>query len=86
MALPRSPLTVNHPQAPPLESGDSPAETRCERLTRHEFERHYQAATRVKKAELIEGVVYVPAARHFKSHAEPHGNLIGCTPLRHRNR
>ena len=69
MALPRSTLTVNYPQAPPLESGD--------RLTRYEFERRYQAATHIQKAELIEGVVYVPAALRFKSHAEPHGNLIG---------
>lgn len=36
---------------PPLESGD--------RLTRPEFERRYAAATHIKKAELIEGVVYV---------------------------
>lgn len=54
---------------PPLESGD--------RLTRPEFERRYNAMPRLKKAELIEGVVYVPAALHFRSHAEPHGNLMG---------
>jgi len=36
---------------PPLESGD--------RLTRQEFERRYQAMPPIKKAELIEGVVYV---------------------------
>ena len=36
---------------PPLESGD--------RLTRQEFEQRYQAAVQIKKAELIEGVVYV---------------------------
>ena len=38
-------------QLPPLESGD--------RLTRHEFERRYHAMPQIKKAELIEGVVYV---------------------------
>ena len=54
---------------PPLESGD--------RLTRHEFERRYAAASHIKKAELIEGVVCVPSALRFRSHAEPHGNLIG---------
>lgn len=54
---------------PPLESGD--------RLTRPEFERRYNAMPRLKKAELIEGVVYVPAALRFRSHAEPHGNLMG---------
>lgn len=36
---------------PPLESGD--------RLSRPEFERRYEAASHIRKAELIEGVVYV---------------------------
>jgi hypothetical protein len=36
---------------PPLESGD--------RLTRFEFERRYMAMPHIRKAELIEGVVYV---------------------------
>lgn len=53
---------------PQLESGD--------RLTRYEFERRYNAMPHLKKAELIEGVVYVPAALRFKSHGQPHGNLI----------
>ncbi|PZV17897.1 MAG: Uma2 family endonuclease [Leptolyngbya sp.] len=54
---------------PPLENGD--------RLTRYEFERRYNAMPHLKKAELIEGVVYVAAALRFRSHGEPHGNLIG---------
>lgn len=53
---------------PPLENGD--------RLTRYEFERRYNAMPHLKKAELIEGVVYMPAALRFRSHAKPHGNLI----------
>jgi Uma2 family endonuclease len=53
---------------PPLENGD--------KLTRHEFERRYHAAPHVKKAELIEGIVYVASPLRFESHAEPHGNLI----------
>lgn len=53
---------------PPLESGD--------RLTRPEFERRYSAMPYLKKAELIEGVVYVPAALRFRSHAQPHANLM----------
>jgi Uma2 family endonuclease len=52
----------------PLENGD--------RLTRHQFEQRYQAMPQIKKAELIEGVVYVAAALRFKSHAQPHGNLM----------
>jgi len=55
-------------QLPPLESGD--------RLSRHEFERRYEAMPHLKKAELIEGVVYVPAALRFRSHGQPHGLLM----------
>jgi Uma2 family endonuclease len=54
---------------PPLENGD--------RLTRDEFERRYAAMPHLKKAELIEGVVYVPAALRFRSHGQPHANIIG---------
>ena len=50
----------------PLENGD--------RLSRHEFERRYHAM-RLKKAELIEGVVYVSATWRFRSHGQPHGRL-----------
>jgi Uma2 family endonuclease len=53
---------------PPLENGD--------RLTRLEFERRYNAMPNLRKAELIEGVVYMAAALRFKSHGQPHGNLI----------
>ena len=53
---------------PPLESGD--------RLNSYEFERRYNAMPHLRKAELIEGVVYVPAALRFRSHGQPHGNLI----------
>ncbi len=49
---------------PPLENGD--------RLTRQEFERRYRAMPRVKKAELIEGVVYIAYLLRVKSHGEPH--------------
>ncbi len=54
---------------PPLENGD--------RLSRHEFERRYQAMPQVKKAELIEGVTYMASPLRIKSHGEPHGNIIG---------
>jgi Uma2 family endonuclease len=52
----------------PLESGD--------RLSRHEFEKRYAASPHVKKAELIEGVVYVASPLRFQRHAEPHGQLV----------
>ena len=47
------------------------------RLTRHEFERRYIAASHIKKAELIEGIVYLASPLRFNSHAQPHGNIIG---------
>ena len=62
--------SFRHPAPlPPLENGD--------RLTRSEFERRYEAMPNLKKAELIEGIVYMPAALRFRSHGQPHGNLIG---------
>src|SRR5437764_514536 len=54
--------------SPPLENGD--------RLTRIEFERRYAAMPEVKKAELIEGVVYMPSPVRFEFHAGPHFDLI----------
>jgi Uma2 family endonuclease len=52
----------------PLESGD--------RMNRYEFERRYVAMPDVKKAELIEGIVYMASPLRYKSHGEPHANLI----------
>ncbi|MBN3899234.1 MAG: Uma2 family endonuclease [Nostoc sp. NOS(2021)] len=54
---------------PPLENGD--------RLTRFEFERRYSAMPKLKKAELIEGTVYMASPLRFEPHAEPHGDLMG---------
>jgi Uma2 family endonuclease len=51
-----------------LESGD--------RLTRDEFERRYTAMPDLKKAELVEGVVYVASPVRIKRHANPHGKII----------
>ncbi len=56
------------PKIPPLESGD--------RLSVDEFEQRYTAASNIKKAELIEGIVYVASPLRFESHAQPHGRLI----------
>lgn len=53
---------------PPLQAGD--------RLTRAEFERRYEAMTHVHKAELIEGVVYMPSPVSNEGHASPHFDLI----------
>jgi Uma2 family endonuclease len=53
---------------PPLENGD--------RLNRYEFERRYNAMPSLKKAELIEGIVYMPAALRFRSHGQPHALIM----------
>jgi Uma2 family endonuclease len=50
-------------------------------LTRAEFERRYDAMPGLKKAELIEGVVYVPSPVGFKGHSSPHFRLIGWLAL-----
>ncbi len=52
---------------PPLRHGDH--------LTREEFERRYEAMPHLKKAELIEGVVYMPSPVHMEAHGKPH-NII----------
>jgi Uma2 family endonuclease len=53
---------------PLLENGD--------RLTRAEFERRYKAMPGVNRAELIEGVVYMPSPVRFKAHSKPHGVIM----------
>jgi Uma2 family endonuclease len=54
---------------PPLEAGD--------RLTRDEFERRYDAMPNLKKAELIEGVVYMGSPVKLGGHGRPHGVIGG---------
>ncbi len=49
---------------PPLNSGD--------RLSRAEFERRYSTQPEIKKAELIEGVVYVSSPVRTQQHGIPH--------------
>ncbi len=54
---------------PPLENGD--------RLTRYEFERRYHAMPDGKKAELIEGIVYMASPVRITKHGLPHAYIIG---------
>ena len=62
---PRGPV-----QPPPaLENGD--------RLTRCEFERRYALRPDLKKAQLIEGIVYMPSPVRFATHGEPHAAILG---------
>lgn len=71
---PATPLSAGETDAPApahrlsLENGD--------RLTRREFERRYATRPDIKKAELIEGVVYMSAAVRITSHGEPHSVVI----------
>ncbi len=55
----------------PLQNGD--------RLTRDEFERRYFAMPHVKKAELIEGIVYMPSPVNHEFHSGPHADLVWWT-------
>jgi len=56
------------PATPPLEAGD--------RLSRAEFERRYEAHPEIKKAELIEGVVYVTSPVRIEQHSRPHSDIV----------
>lgn len=47
-----------------------------DRLDRDEFERRYEAMPRHLKAELIDGVVYMPSPVYFDDHGGPHFDLI----------
>jgi Uma2 family endonuclease len=53
---------------PELENGDH--------LSRTEFERRYRAMAEVKKAELIEGVVYMPSPVRARKHGQPHSDIV----------
>ncbi|VXD16907.1 conserved hypothetical protein [Planktothrix serta PCC 8927] len=53
---------------PVLENGD--------KLSRAEFERRYQAMPDVKKAELIEGIVYMSSPVRAKRHGKPHARIM----------
>lgn len=53
----------------PLESGD--------RLSRDEFHRRYLLRPDIKKAELVDGVVYVASPVRIEQHGEPHTLIAG---------
>ena len=64
----RAQPTVHGESVPPLKHG--------ERLTREEFERRYEAMPHLKKAELIEGVVYMPSPVRIDFHGRPHAQIM----------
>lgn len=72
-------LAATNGVIPPLENGD--------RLSRAEFERRYAAHPEIKKAELIEGIVYMASPVRVRRHGTPHsriitwlGNYLAATP------
>ena len=68
--------TQTIPNPKPASAGTPPRLQAGDRLTRIEFERRYNAMPDVKKAELIEGVVYMPSPVSTVNHGEPHFELI----------
>jgi Uma2 family endonuclease len=65
-------MSLAQSQAPgilSLENGD--------RLTRAEFERRYRGMSDVKKAELIEGIVYMASPVRARRHGRPHAAMMG---------
>jgi len=58
---------------PMLQNGD--------RLTAEEFERRYDAMPDLKKAELINGVVYMPPPVTMDDHGGPHFDMVGWLSL-----
>ncbi|MXZ19164.1 MAG: Uma2 family endonuclease [Caldilineaceae bacterium SB0665_bin_25] len=66
-------MTEKETPVPPLNNGD--------RLTRAEFERIYTAHPEIKKAELIEGVVYMPSPARHREYGKPHFHSIGWLSL-----
>ncbi len=53
---------------PRLENGD--------KLNRIEFEHRYSAMPELKKAELIEGIVYMASPLRITQHGEPHAHIM----------
>ena len=68
-----TPAVEENLPVPPLNNGDL--------LTRAEFERIYAARPEIKKAELIEGVVYVPSPARHREHGKPHFQTVGWLNL-----
>jgi Uma2 family endonuclease len=68
MSIPALKSRVTPSSIPPLEPGDH--------LTRDEFERRYDATPNIKKAELIEGIVYMAPPVRWDSHGSLQLDLV----------
>jgi len=70
--------TLDHPalQPVPPEPDGLPPLQHGDRLTRPEFERRYDAMPYLKKAELLEGIVYMPSPVSQERHSRQHFQLV----------
>jgi Uma2 family endonuclease len=66
------------PEAPTAPPGSIPPLYNGDRLTREEFLRRYEAMPHVNKAELIEGVVYMPSPVRQELHGKQYVDIITC--------
>lgn len=73
LVQPKAPPKAVVERIPPLQNGD--------RLTAEEFERRYDATPDLKKAELINGVVYMPPPVTMDDHGGPHFDMISWLGL-----
>lgn len=73
--------TATQPRAPDAAPQGVPPLRNGDRLTAEEFERRYDAMPDLKKAELINGVVYMAPPVTFEEHGGPHFDLIGWLSL-----
>lgn len=69
--------TTTRPAARPSNGGGVPPLTAGDHLSRTEFEHRYQAMPHVKKAELVEGIVYTPSPTYHLLHGKPHSRIVG---------
>jgi hypothetical protein len=67
-----TPTPLSHAGRPPGLPAPPPRLENGDRLTRAEFERRYHAMPDVTKAELIEGIVYLPSPVRNRRHGRPH--------------
>ena len=73
---PRQALTQQIPHAVKTKKNPPPPLKHGEQLTRDEFQQRYQAMPHLKKAELIEGVVYMPSPVRTDIHSDPHARIM----------
>lgn len=76
--MPATVITPIRPIPPLVEEFWTPAKATLvagDRLSRAEFERRYEAMPQLKKAELIEGVVYMPSPI-LMAHAHAQGRIL----------